>query len=112
MTIDLVLAIIGIIGAALTAGKVVFSTEVKVEHMNSKIAMLELRAKEVEAVTGESKSAHSVLAERVASNANVLALKASAESVNALQRSVDDLRTDIREGFAEINKRLDENAHR
>jgi len=132
MTIELVLGMIGIAGAILTAGRVIFSTESDVkgavksiEALQSKCLPIEVsssridflghaveelkgKAQAMDAIANEGKTAHFRLAERVEALAEVVATKATAESVVNIKESVDRLSQDIRSGFAKLNERLDQ----
>ena len=108
MTIELVLAIVGLVGAALTAGRVVFSTEVKVSHIEKAVEDLKGKAQAMDALANEGKTAHFRLQERHDGLAEVVATKASAESVINIKESLDRMPQEFRERFNTIDEKLDD----
>jgi hypothetical protein len=111
MTIEIGLALLALLTAVGSVARVMFSTEVKAEHLAAANTSTE---KKIETLTGKSQAqdmlisdaaaSHAGLSARVDAIAATLAMKASAESVVALKESVESLRRDIHDGFARTEK--------
>lgn len=110
MTIELAIAIVSLLGAALTAGKVIFSTEVKVERLGRDVESLNGKAQAMDALANEGKTAHFRLAAEHVALAEVVGTKASAESVANIKESLEHVREDGREikaAIGELSRKID-----
>jgi len=106
MTLETILAIIGIIGAVLTAGRVVFSTERNVAHLEKQMDSLIGKSQALDAIVNESRNAHVGLAARQESLAEIVAMKASAESVVSLRELIEVKHRDTHEQLGRIERTL------
>jgi hypothetical protein len=104
MNLETILAIIGIVGAALTAGRVVFSTERNVAHLEKQLDALSGKSSALDAIVNESRNAHVGLAARCESLAEVVAMKASAESVVSLRELIEVKHRDTHDQLARIER--------
>jgi len=104
MTLETVLAIIGIVGAALTAGRVVFSTERNVAHLEKQLDSHNGKSAAHDGIVNEGRNAHVGLAARCESLAEVVAMKASAESVVSLRELIEIKHRDTHEQLARIER--------
>ena len=104
MTIELVLAIVGLVGAALTAGRVVFSTERNVAHLEKQMDSLIGKSQALDVLVNESRNAHVGLAARQESLAEIVAQKASAESVVSLRELIEVKHRDTHEQLGRIER--------
>jgi predicted RNase H-like nuclease (RuvC/YqgF family) len=104
MTLETVLGLIGIIGAALTAGRVVFSTERNVAHLEKQLESLSGKSQALDALVNESRNVNVGLAARQESLAEVVAQKASAESVVSLRELIEVKHRDTHEQLGRIER--------
>lgn len=104
MTIELVLAIVGLVGAALTAGRVVFSTERNVAHLEKQMDSLIGKSQALDVLVNELRNAHVGLVARQESLAEVVAQKASAESVVSLRELIEVKHRDTHEQLGRIER--------
>lgn len=118
ITLEMALALLALATGVLTAGRVVFRTEVKVEAAEKGLADLDKKVDKMhenhagkiaahDAIASEGKAAHMALLERVTAQGAVLAEKASVESVQSVAASVDHLRREIVSHLDRIEKKLD-----
>lgn len=110
MTLETGLALLSILSAALVAGRVVFSTEAKVETAMRTIDECRGSMKAIDAVVSEQRAAHMGLVERVSAIGSIVGEKASVESVEGLRESVEGLRRDLGGHLTRIENKIDEQA--
>jgi hypothetical protein len=108
LTLELVVALVGLAGTLLAAGRVFFVTEANAANLTRTVEDLKGRVLAHDAIAVEGRGAHGRLEERVQHLAERVDEKASAESVENVAREVATLRTDLTKHLERIEKKLDE----